>query len=203
MYNDSTYAGERVWEVEVILAIIVGVCLSATCGFRVFTPLLVTSVLLHFEWVTLSEGFSWIGSTPALIAFFVATLCEVFANYLPFISAILKTIAIPAATIAGTLLMAAYIGEMNDFVKWAIAIIAGGGTAGTVNAALIPIKASSELIPVVGPASVSFVEDIIAFFASLFAFLLPILAIILLAVILIVVIKVFRKYRLPRKKLTG
>ncbi|WP_372868811.1 DUF4126 domain-containing protein [Planomicrobium okeanokoites] len=62
---------------ETILAICIGLALSATVGFRIFTPLLITGIFVRADWITLSEGFSWIGSTPALIAFGAATLFEI------------------------------------------------------------------------------------------------------------------------------
>lgn len=185
-----------------ILAVVVGVCLSATCGFRVFTPMLMTSVFHHMDWLILSGGFEWIGSTPALIAFAVAAMFEVSSNYLPFIASILKAIAIPAAIIAGTLLMAAYIGEMNEFLTWSIALIAGGGTAGTISTTMVPIKASSELIPIVGPVAVSFGEDLIAFFTPILVFVIPIAAVVFVTILIIILIVLIRKFRFRRRVIT-
>lgn len=185
---------------EIMMAIIIGICLSATSGFRVFTPLLVTSVFHHLDWITLTGGFEWIGSMPAIITFSVATLLEVLSNYIPFISSILKAIAVPAAIIAGSLLMAAYIGDMNDFLRWSIAIIAGGGSAGAISTSLVPIKASSELIPVVGPMGVSFVEDFIAIITPILVFVLPILAFIIISIIFVGLFMITRAILSRRRK---
>ncbi|HVR37025.1 MAG TPA: DUF4126 domain-containing protein, partial [Methylomirabilota bacterium] len=58
---------------EQFMAICMGLGLSAACGFRVFVPLLVISVASYSGHLELSEGFAWIGTPPALIAFSVAT----------------------------------------------------------------------------------------------------------------------------------
>src|SRR5690625_2650476 len=111
------------------MAILIGIGLSATVGFRIFTPLLITSIAEKASMVTLAEGFSWIGSTPALIAFLVATILEICASYIPFIDQLLKTLSTPIAIIAGILLTASFVGSMDPLLTWSIAIIAGGSTA--------------------------------------------------------------------------
>src|SRR5882672_1377824 len=65
--------------VELFLSICLGVGLSAACGFRVFVPLLCLSIAAHFGagHVYLAKSFAWIGSSPAMIAFGIATLVEI------------------------------------------------------------------------------------------------------------------------------
>jgi len=58
---------------EAVMGALVGVGLSAACGFRVFVPLLVMSAAARSGHLELAEGFAWIGSWPALAAFAVAT----------------------------------------------------------------------------------------------------------------------------------
>ena len=62
---------------ETFLSILVGIGLSAACGFRVFVPLLVMSIASMSGHLTLSGGFLWIGTYPALLAFAVATMAEI------------------------------------------------------------------------------------------------------------------------------
>ena len=74
-------------ELESILGTVLSVAaalgLAAACGFRVFVPMLVVSIAAKSEMIGLSEGFAWIGTTPALICFAVATAVEVAAYYIP------------------------------------------------------------------------------------------------------------------------
>lgn len=115
-----------------IISIIIGLGLAASVGFRVFLPLLALSVAAHFNIIPLNESWSWAGSVPAMIAFGTATLLEIVGYYVPWLDNLLDTIAVPTATIAGTGVMASTAMDLDPLVKWALAIIAGGGTAGLI-----------------------------------------------------------------------
>ena len=118
--------------VETILSVLVGVGLSAACGFRVFVPMLAISIASLSGHLTLSHGFEWIGTYPALVAFAVATVLEIAGYYIPWVDHILDVIASPAAVIAGIVATAATVTGMSPFLRWSLAIIAGGGVAGVV-----------------------------------------------------------------------
>jgi hypothetical protein len=117
---------------ETLLSILVGVGLSAACGFRVFVPLLIMSIASHSGHMTLSDGFQWIGSFSALLAFAIATALEVLGYYIPWVDHILDLAATPASILAGTLVMASAVAGMSPFLRWSLAIIAGGGVAAAV-----------------------------------------------------------------------
>ncbi|HSC34694.1 MAG TPA: DUF4126 domain-containing protein [Thermodesulfobacteriota bacterium] len=117
---------------DTLLSVFVGVGLSAACGFRVFVPLLVMSVASLTGQMSLSSEFEWIATYPALAAFAIATIFEIAAYYIPWVDNLLDTVAIPAATVAGTIVMASAVSEMSPFLKWGLAVIVGGGVAGTV-----------------------------------------------------------------------
>ncbi len=117
---------------DTILALFLGVGLSAAAGFRVFLPLLVMSAASMSGHMTLSPEFEWIGTYPALSAFAVASFLEISAYYVPWLDNLLDTVAIPAATVAGTVVMASAVTEMSPILKWSLAVIVGGGVAGTV-----------------------------------------------------------------------
>ncbi|MGQ0793445.1 MAG: DUF4126 domain-containing protein [Deltaproteobacteria bacterium] len=117
---------------EALLSVCIGVGLSAACGFRVFMPLMIMSVASLTGDLKLAEGFEWIGTYPALGAFTVASFIEICAYYIPWLDNLLDTIAVPAGTIAGTIAMASSITEMSPMLRWAVAVIVGGGVAGTI-----------------------------------------------------------------------
>ncbi len=116
---------------ETGLGLFVGIGLSAACGFRVFVPLLIMSVATHAGHLTLAEGFEWIGSEAAIAAFAIATMLEVIAYYVPWVDNLLDTITTPAAIVAGTIMTASAVGDVSPFLRWSLAVIAGGGVAGT------------------------------------------------------------------------
>lgn len=130
---------------EVILSLCVGLGLSAACGFRVFVPLLITSIASYSGHLTLAPGFHWIGSPPALIAFSAATALEIAGYYIPWFDHFLDTVATPAAIVAGTILTASFVTDVSPFLRWTLAVIAGGGAAGAVQASTVLLRGASTL----------------------------------------------------------
>jgi len=129
---------------ETTLSLLIGIGLSAACGFRVFVPLLVASVAAHTGHLKLAAGFSWMGSDAALIAFAAASVLEVAAYYVPWIDNLLDSIATPAAVVAGTMVTASLVTDMSPFLKWTLAAIAGGGVAGAVQGTTVLARALSS-----------------------------------------------------------
>ncbi len=116
---------------ETVLSILIGLGLAAACGFRVFVPLLVMSLASRagVGQLVLGPNFAWIGSTPALLTFSAATILEIAGYYIPWVDNLLDTIATPTAVIAGILVTAsAMTTDVSPFLKWTLAVVAGGGT---------------------------------------------------------------------------
>jgi hypothetical protein len=117
--------------VETVLSILIGLGLAAACGFRVFVPLLIMSLASRagVGHLALAPSFVWIGSTPALLSFAVATVLEIAGYYIPWLDNLLDTIATPAAIVAGIVVTAsAMTTDVSPFLKWTLAVVAGGGT---------------------------------------------------------------------------
>lgn len=162
---------------ETLLSICVGIGLSAACGFRVFVPLLVMSIASTAGHLTLSPGFEWIGTYPALAAFAIATCLEIAGYYVPWVDNLLDAIATPAAIVAGTIVMASTISGMTPFLKWALAVIAGGGVAATVQFATGMTRGVSTVTTAgLGNPLVATMEVSGAMILSLLAIGLPVLA---------------------------
>ncbi|MEL6929394.1 MAG: DUF4126 domain-containing protein [Cyanobacteria bacterium J06600_6] len=117
---------------EIILALCLGVTLSAASGFRLFVPPLALSLTALYGDLELSSGFQWVGTYPTAIALGIATVAEILAYYIPVVDNLLDTIEIPTAVAIGTLLTAANLGDVNPLLQWSLAAIAGGGTAGII-----------------------------------------------------------------------
>jgi hypothetical protein len=128
---------------DIAVSIALGIGLAAATGFRVFLPLLVASVAAYVGHLHLSDNFAWLGSVPALITLGVAAVAEVSAYYIPVIDNMLDAITTPAALVAGVLVSAAVITDVPPLVKWATAIIAGGGAAGLMQGATTLLRAKS------------------------------------------------------------
>jgi len=117
---------------EIILALCLGVTLSAASGFRLFLPPLALSLTALYGDLELSSGFQWVGTYPTAIALGIATIVEILAYYIPVVDNLLDTVEIPTAVAIGTLLTAANLGDVNPLLQWSLAAIAGGGTAGII-----------------------------------------------------------------------
>lgn len=128
-----------------ILSFFLGIGLAASAGFRIFVPLFVLSLGAHFgaDILSLKEGWQWVGSWPALITLGVATFVEILAYFIPYVDNLLDSIGVPLAMVAGTVLIAATLSDMSEVATWALAIIAGGGVAGTVSGTTAATRAVS------------------------------------------------------------
>jgi hypothetical protein len=184
--------------VQGILAFFVGIGLSATCGFRVFVPLLGLSIANHTGHMPLSHGFEWIGSWPALIAFGVATVVEICAYYIPWLDHLLDMIATPAAVVAGTIVTVSTLGGLSPFLRWPLGIIAGGGVAGVVQGSSILVRgASAATTGGLGNPVVSTGELVASIVGTIVSIVIPILAIILVGLIMFVVFRRLSRRRSP------
>ena len=130
---------------DTLLALCIGLGLSAACGFRVFVPLLGLSIASHAGHVTLASDFAWLGSTPAFIALGFGTVLEIAGYYIPWLDHFLDTITTPAAVVAGVMVSASMITDMSPLLRWSLAVIAGGGLAATIQTTTVLARAGSTL----------------------------------------------------------
>ncbi len=170
---------------DLVVAILVGIGLAASCGFRVFVPLLVASAASNYGYLNLSAGFEWLGTKSALMAFAIAAAIEVLAYSIPWLDNLLDTVASPIAVIAGMLLFAASVTGIDPFLKWTLAVIAGGGSAAIVQGGTVVARAaSSTTTGGLANIVVSTLESAFGVFFSVVSIAVPLLAIILLAVLI-------------------
>lgn len=174
---------------EYVLYTLLGIALAASCGFRVFVPMLVVSIAGYSGYVDLAPNFSWIASLPALIIFSIATILEIVAYYVPWLDNLLDTIATPAAVIAGIIVSASFITGIHPLLKWVLAIVAGGGAAGLVQTATVGIRTVATTATArVGNPVVSTLENIAAIGLSIISVVLPVLGIIIAFTIIILLV---------------
>ncbi len=172
---------------EPLLSVGLGLGLAAACGFRVFVPLLLLNLAARAGYVTLGGSFEWIGSTPALVTLAVATALEIGAYYVPWLDNLLDSVASPAAVVAGIVVTASVVTGIDPYLKWTLAVIAGGGVAGAVQAVTVGTRGASSVATAgFGNALVATGELAGSLLMSLLAVALPVLAG-LLAVVLLVV----------------
>ena len=184
---------------DTIFGLCIGLGLAASCGFRVFVPLLVVSVAAKSGHLVLSESFAWLESWPAIIGFGAATALEVSAYYVPWVDNLLDTISAPAAVVAGTIATAACVADMDPMLQWAVGIIAGGSVAGAVNFGSSSVRATSTLTTAgLGNFGVATAELAISSVLSVISILVPVLAAVLVIVAITLVARlVLRRWNRP------
>ena len=160
------------------MSVLIGIALSATCGFRVFVPLLAVNIGTRAQnvdgepLIELAAGFDWLSSDIAMMVFLVATLFEIGGYYIPWIDNLLDTVASPAAIVAGTVITASFITGMEPWLQWLLGLIAGGSAAGAVQATTVVTRASSTVTTGgLGNPIVASVETSGAFLGSALAIL--------------------------------
>lgn len=185
---------------KIILSLVMGLGLSACCGFRVFVPLLAASIATKMGVLHLGDGFQWMSSTTAIVCFGAATIFEIAGYYIPFVDNILDTVTTPASVIAGTLLTAsAIIPDLDPMLKWGLGIIVGGGSAGIIQAGTALTRATSTATTAgVANPVVATIEHILAIAGSIFSIVIPFIiagiVCVLILLALFFVIRYFKKH---------
>ncbi|MGM0472386.1 MAG: DUF4126 domain-containing protein, partial [Bacillota bacterium] len=171
--------------VNLMLEGLVGLGLSAACGFKVFAPFLLVSLAALTGHLELTDNFRWVGTYPALMVFLSATILEVLAYYIPVVDNFLDTVATPAAVIAGSVMTASFISDLSPLLQWSLGIIAGGSVAGTVQLATVGTRGiSTATTGGGGNFLVTTGETVSSFVLSLLAILFPLLAVLLVSLLI-------------------
>jgi len=180
---------------DTLLAVCAGLGLAAACGFRVFVPMLIMSIAVQSGHLTVAPGMAWIGSTPATISFALATALEVGGYYIPWLDHFLDTLATPTAVVAGTIVTASMVTHVDPYLRWTLAVIAGGGIAGAVQGTTVLARGVSlATTGGLGNPLVATLELGGSIFASLAALIAPLAALILImAVISFLGVRAFRR----------
>lgn len=190
---------------DLALSICLGIGLAAACGFRVFVPLLGMSAAALAGQLELADGFAWAGTWPALACFATATVLEIGAYYIPWLDNLLDSMATPAAVVAGTIVTASVVTDMSPLMKWSLALIAGGGTAGLIQSATVALRGTSSLATVgTGNWVVATGELIASVVATILSILVPVLGLLLVVLLAIALFAMWQRRRpLTRSKATA
>ncbi|MCC2591272.1 DUF4126 domain-containing protein [Chryseobacterium sp. MFBS3-17] len=183
-----------------ILSAFIGIGLAAATGFRVFLPMFAVSLASYLGWIPMNENFEWLSGLPALITTGIATAVEILAYYIPFVDHLLDTLSVPLATIAGSVIFATQFTDIGTLPLWALALIAGGGTAATISSGFAGTRAASTATTGgLGNSVVATTETAGAGLMSVLALAAPVIAAIV-ALILVITVwvlgkKIWKKFR--------
>ena len=191
-------------EVTIIMATLMGISLAAASGFRVFLPPFLLSLAARFNVVwfldidLLGTQFEFFTSTLSIVVLGIATVAEFAAFYAPWIDNALDTIATPASIVAG-IAMTAIVLEGNDpIIQWAIAIVAGGGVAATIQSATVATRGLSSTFTFgLGNSAVATGENVASVALTLIAILIPFLSALFVLLIVALLLRMKRKKKEP------
>ncbi|MGI8853908.1 MAG: DUF4126 domain-containing protein [Methyloceanibacter sp.] len=181
-------------ELDLAVSIALGIGLAAATGLRVFLPLLIVSGASYAGYLPVGENFAWLATPGAMTLLGVAAIVEILAYYIPGVDNLLDTIATPAAFVAGTVVAAAVITDLPPMVKWATAIIAGGGIAGATHGMTALLRAKSTVFTgTLGNPVIATAESGGSLIVSLLALAAPLAAILLIVAFFWLTIRLLRR----------
>jgi len=176
---------------ELLLGVFSAFGLSASAGLNAYIPLLVIGVIAHYfpNTLTLSQPWDLIANPWILILLGVLVIIEMVADKIPavnHINDIIQTVVRPAAGAIAFAASAKVVTDINPVLALACGLLLAGSVHVAKAAALRP--AVTATTGGTGNVPVSIAEDIVAFAASVFAIMLPIvmgtILVILLALVL-------------------
>ncbi|MEO8209026.1 MAG: DUF4126 domain-containing protein [bacterium] len=177
------------------MSILIGICLSAASGFRIFVPFLVLSMASFIGGIDFGVSASWLNSVNILIGLGFASVLEITGYYNPWMDNMLDLISTPLSFFAGTTIILTVLPDSNPILKWIIALICGGVTA--LNIRLLSLKAralSSYFTTGIGNSVVTTIETISSFVVSILALYLPLAAVIFTVSVVLFFLKMIRSF---------
>ena len=191
-------------EVTIIMATLMGISLAAASGFRVFLPPFLLSLAARFNVVwfldidLIGTQFEFFTSTLSIVVLGIATVAEFAAFYAPWIDNALDTIATPASIMAGVAMTAIVLEGNDPIIQWAVAIVAGGGVAATIQSATVATRGLSSTFTFgLGNSAVATGENVASVALTLIAILIPFLSALFVLLIVALLLRMKRKKKEP------
>ena len=188
----------QVW----ILPALLGLGLASATGLRTFLPLLMLALAARFEvfGVQLIEQMDWLVSWPAIAALAVATTAEFLGDKVPAIDHGLNAVGYVTRPVAGAVAAGSVFWAVDPAMAAVAGLIVGAPAALAFNAAQTGVRVGSTATTGgLGNPVVSLIEDVLAFFTVIVAFLAPIVIPVALIVLAVIVFRLARRLRERRE----
>ena len=181
-----------------VLPALLGLGLAAASGLRIFIPMLMAALAAKFQLfgIELNESMAWMTSNGAIAALALATVIEIVADKVPLLDNALHAIGIIARPVAGAVVAGSMFAGLDPTAAAIAGIIVGAPTALAFGAAQGGTRAASTATTggLANPF-LSFLEDVMAFFTVLIAFVFPVLIPVLLILLFWGVWTLFKRMR--------
>ncbi len=187
-------------EVTIVMATLMGISLAAASGLRVFLPPFLLSLAARFDVIwfldidLVGTQFEFFTSTLAIVVLGIATIAEFVGFYAPWVDNALDSIATPAAIVAGVSMTAIVLEGSDPVVQWAVAIIAGGGVAATIQTATVTTRSLSSTFTLgLGNSTVATGENVASIALTLIAILIPFISAFVVILVVALLLRVKRR----------
>lgn len=172
------------------LEIFCAIGLSAACGFRIFVPPLILSTAAIYGDFTLPPDLKILGTETGLVVVATLLAIEAIFYFIPGVDNTLDILEAPIAMVVATLIVAAFLPNMEPRWMWSISIILGAGSAGVIEMLMgITRVASTMATGGIANPLVSTMELLCAMILSVLAIALPILGMITALIVIILAVQ--------------
>jgi hypothetical protein len=179
-----------------LTSLCIGIGLSTSSGFRILVPFACLSAAAVYGDISLPTQMAWLDSYPVFLGLLAGTCLEIAAYYVPWLNDALDTVELPAAVISGTYLTGAFAADLPSLLQWSLALVAGGGIAGSINGMTGVTRLATNTVTAGAATPVtSSLEWMSALMLAVLALTLPLLALILAIFLLFFVINKLSKRR--------
>ncbi len=172
----------------IVLAVLLGLGLSASTGLNTFLPLLLLSAAarFHIAGIELGHRFDWLSSDVAIIVLIVASIVEIIADKVPAVDHFLDTIGTFIRPLAATVATASVLtgADVNPTVAAVVGLMIGAPTSlgfHTLKAGT-RVASSAATLGCANPV-LSLIEDVISLSLTLVAIFVPLAVPIALALL--------------------
>lgn len=183
---------------QIVLAILLGLGLSASTGLNTFLPLLLLAAAARFgiAGITLGEKFEWLTSDVAMIVLIIAAIIELVADKVPAVDHVLDVVGTFIRPVAASVAAASVFTGIDPTVAAVLGLMIGAPTSFGFHTLKAGTRVASTAATF-GCANpiISLVEDILSVALSVLSIFAPLfvpLALALLAVLLWQVMKRIR-----------
>jgi hypothetical protein len=181
-----------------ILAVLLGVGLSASSGLNTFLPLLLLggAAKFHVAGIVLNGKFAWLASDKVLIVLIVASVIEIIADKIPALDHALDVAGTLVRPAAGLVAMASVLTGVDPMVASIVGLIIGAPTAFGLHSlkAGTRVASSATTFGCANPI-LSILEDVVSVGLSICAIFAPVLVPVFLAVLIFVLWKIVQRFR--------
>lgn len=188
--------------IEAISGLSAAFGLSGSAGLNAYIPLLMVALASRFPLndplLTLAKPYDLMSSWWVIGILAVLLVVEILADKIPVVDSANDAIQTFVRPVAGAILFAGsanVITEMSPILSLGAGLLVAGGVHATKTVARPVVTASTAGT---GNWAVSTAEDVTAFFVSLLALVLPIIAAILLLTVVILLLLAVRRRRQKR-----